>query len=104
IGGVVEERNSEYEIVNLDFEYRFDAFSARLLATRTQEDWTAVLEEREYVGVTNGCACDGVVSPTGGKVETDIIELRLVSRGEGRLDWIAGAYYEDVDDHAAQNV
>ena len=31
--------------------------------------------------------------------ERDTVELRLVSKGESRLQWMVGAYYEDIFDH-----
>ena len=104
IGGVVQEDSSDYRIVNLDLEYRFDSFTAKLLATRTEEETGFVFDQREFVSITNGCVCDGVAKPSGGTIDTDLLELRLVSSGGGRLDWIAGAYYEDVQDEYQQNI
>ncbi|MFN2287146.1 MAG: TonB-dependent receptor domain-containing protein [Chromatocurvus sp.] len=104
IGGVVQGSIRDYEILNLDLEYRFDSFVAKLLATRTEEERGSIFDQREFVSITNGCVCDGVAQPSGGTIDTDLLELRLVSAGAGRLDWIAGAYYEDVQDEFAQNV
>ncbi|MBN7797637.1 TonB-dependent receptor domain-containing protein [Parahaliea mediterranea] len=104
IGGVISEINSEYDIINLDIEYRFDNVTAKLIATHTEESWNMVFDQREFVGVTNGCVCDGTEGPTNRDTDTDILELRLVSSGGGRLDWIAGAYYEDVRAETSQKI
>ncbi|MEM1140955.1 MAG: TonB-dependent receptor [Pseudomonadota bacterium] len=104
IGGVLQSDNSDFNIFNVNAEYRFDSFSANFIATRIDEEYRFVDDQREFVGITNGCVCDGVVGPTGSDTETDVLEVRLVSTGDRRLDWIVGAFYEDIDNDLIQRI
>ncbi|EED31480.1 putative TonB-dependent receptor [gamma proteobacterium NOR5-3] len=104
IGGIEQRNNVDYEAINIDLQYDFDAFSATFLGTRISEENWRISEQREFVGITNGCVCDGNVAPTKLSTDSDVLELRLVSAGDGRLDWIAGAYYEKQDQDSVQNI
>jgi iron complex outermembrane recepter protein len=97
VGGVRMKRGFETQFVNLRVEQQFAPFTATLLATHTRAESGQMFDQREYVNITTGCACDYLEDPTDpqGVGETDILELRVVSPKERFIDYIFGFYYED---------
>jgi len=105
VAGIVMEELNTQELLNLKLEYDLDAFTTTFLATRSKTDFNFVFDQREFIGVISGCVCDYLDPvPKGLGVESDIVELRMVSSGEHFIDWIAGLYYEDSEDNFAQTI
>ncbi len=103
VAGVKNELSSKNELFNIKLESQFDGFITTFLATNSKIESDYVFDQREYAGLTSGCACDQSPpnsAPRGS--ETDVIEFRIVSSGDGFLDWIVGAYYEDAESNYAQ--
>jgi|GEM_PF-1365858 len=100
IAGTLNDHEPSYELLNLKLDYDFDSFTTTFLATRINTELGWVFEEREFIGLRAGTLPDlngknnGDHFPSS-ETETDVVELRLVSSGDGFLDWIAGLYYED---------
>ena len=98
IAGIVQGSAVQSEVLNLKLENSFDGFTATLLATHLLEETSFTFDQREFVGIRYGCICDGVTGDdTGSSINTDLLEFRLVSTGDGFIDWLAGVYYEDTD-------
>jgi len=97
IGAVRMERGFENQSVNLRVEQQFEPFTATLLATHTRVEGRQVFDQREYVNLAYGCACDYLEDKDqpGAVGSTDIVELRFVSPKERFFDYIFGFYYED---------
>lgn len=100
IAGTLNEHDPAYELLNLKLDYDFNSFTTTFLATRISTELGWVFDEREYIDVRAGSVPDLNGRNNGGhfpssETETDVLELRLVSSGDGFLDWIAGLYYED---------
>ncbi|MFC3050486.1 TonB-dependent receptor domain-containing protein [Kordiimonas pumila] len=105
IGGIDRRHTDSQEFLNLKLEYDFDAFITTLLATRNTLKTGFAFDQREFVDIRSGCVCD-YLDPDSGRVsgdaQTDILELRLVSSNDTKINWILGAYYEDSDTLANQ--
>jgi len=102
VAGIAQQSINEHEILNFSASYEFDTFTATLLATRSEETFNFVFDQREYVGVSSGCVCDFLDSGDRSNIDTDIIEFRLVSQSNSAFDWIVGAYYEDSGTNGQQ--
>ena len=105
VAGIEMETALDQEIVNLKLERDFDSFTATFLATQISAEDKFVFDQREYVSVIAGCACDYLEPGKAPNSEdTDIYEFRLVSSGDNSIDWLAGVYYEDAKfDGSQQN-
>ena len=108
IWGIVPDFDLQTEILNLKVVQNFSGFSGTFLATHSKKDLDYILDQREFVGLRGGCACDYIGSDA--KYDHDTIqeantlEVRLVSDDLGFVDWIAGLYYEDIEELGAQQV
>ncbi|MGL6158871.1 TonB-dependent receptor [Microbulbifer sp.] len=104
VSGIEDQQTDKHDILNLNIEYAFDRFTAALIATSSEEKFKRVTDQREFIGLTQGCACDFLDDGNNSVVDTDILEVRLVSRGDWAVDWIAGAYREEADTRTQQLV
>jgi len=98
VAGVIQKEISKQRLMNLKLENDFESFTATFLATRTDDEFGFVFDQREFLGLPFGCVCDALPSDSDNyriDQQTDILELRLVSSGEDAVDWIFGLYYED---------
>ncbi len=103
VAGVKMEMSSKNELLNIKLESQFEGFITTFLATNSKIENEFVFDQREYAGLTSGCACDQTPPNSAPRdVETDVIEFRIVSSSDGFLDWIVGAYYEDSESNYAQ--
>ncbi len=96
IGGIRMKVKYRTQIVNFRLDKEFDGFGINLLASHLKDTFSLVFDQREYVGLTSGCACDyldnGEPNTRG---NTDTLEVRVVSSKDRFIDYIFGAYYED---------
>ncbi len=104
VAGVLNEANNAHEILNLAVNYNFDSFTATFLATRSEETFGFVFDQREFVAISSGCICDYPDSGDSREGDADIFELRLISAGVGPFDWILGAYSESSQDSGQQKI
>jgi len=96
IAGTLMERDPIVDYLHLKLEYDLDYFTSSLLVTKTKNQLGWVFDEREYLDLHSGTSPD-----LNGRDDTNlasllkrnIVELRLVSDKERKLDWIAGLYY-----------
>lgn len=106
IAGTASKNEPDYSLLNLSLNYDFEAFKATFLATRIETELGVQGEQRELVALRSGTSADrsssGDVGFPQSRTESDVVELRLVSSGDGFLDWIAGLYYEESTDDYQQ--
>jgi iron complex outermembrane receptor protein len=79
----------------------FDAFDLSVNIARTEVDTddfnsSTLFISRSIFGIPN-YDIPALLSFRPGAENTDTAEIRLVSNGESRINWIVGAYYEDAD-------
>ena len=78
--------------IGVEMAIEFDPATVELILAHKETETETQFESAEFVGLQD--TFFGGFNPTDG--DTDSIELRVSSNGEGRLiDWLVGAYYED---------
>lgn len=87
-------RDDEYDLYNLTISYGFDRFQLVSATSYTDREYSRTDPEvAALFGL--GLSESAVLSTTVNDVFTQ--EIRLVSTGENKLDWIIGLYYRDGD-------
>lgn len=94
-------RDNDFDQYNLTLKMEFDNFDLSLSAAQTEIDSfqfntvTLFLSEA-FFGIPS-FDIPAVLASRPFDFSGTTVELRLVSKGDSRLHWIAGAYYEDGD-------
>jgi len=80
-------------VLSADVLYDFGPFTANLIVAHKETESESTFESAELVGVSDVYFGNQTLADT----ESDTVELRFASSGEGNfLDWIFGAYLEDT--------
>jgi iron complex outermembrane receptor protein len=94
VGAIRSRSGSRARFFNFRLEKAFEPFTATVLATKRKENLTFQFDQREFINLTSGCICDTPERGDKAITEGEVYEVRLVSNREGRLDWLAGLYYD----------
>lgn len=96
VAGIIMNEKFNLSLSNIKINYDFEYFSTLILATRSHLSNDFVFDQRQFVDLRSGCACDQLASNDAQpEYINDIIELRLVSSANDGFDWILGVYYEN---------
>jgi len=87
--------DKDFEALNLKFDISFDNFDLSLMGATKQREFFSEKDSAIWIGIYDDVTV--ALDRTRGEFEGDTFEGRLVSSGDGPLEWIAGVWYEKED-------